>query len=764
VIEPYFCHRFKLLFIINLNKMKKGILLLTTLSTIVLSAQQTQEKKQTSLDSLQKLDEVILKTNVIFGNKYVAKNRTGSAYYISPKELKRFSFTDVNRALRTVPGVNVYEEDGFGLRPNISLRGTSPERSAKITVMEDGILIAPAPYSASSAYYFPTIARMQAVEVLKGSSQVQFGPFTTGGAINMISNQIPESFGGNVRASYGSFNSSQLHALLGDNQGNFGYSVEFLNYGSDGFKDLFRGQDTGFDKNDFVGKFSVDIFPHLKAKQTLELKLQYSDEESNETYLGLSDADFAANPFSRYAGSANDLMKAIHRQVVLTHTVDFSKNFRITTNLYNNYFRRNWYKADFITFNGERESIGTVFGDQTAYADYISLVRGDINSDADDSINLRANNRVYKSRGVQTKLDYHWYVGDVFHDIEVGLRYHYDEEDRFQWIDDYAITNGELSLRTARPAGSNANRISSARAFAGFATYRLKVNNWTFTPGIRYENIDLRRENFGTSDSGRTGANLSVRENQVGVFIPGMGANYKVNNNVSVFGGIHKGFSPPGNQPDQRPEESINYELGTRFSICGLRGELIGFYNDYSNLLGSDLAATGGTGSLDQFNAGEVTINGFEVLLNYDLTNENSKFKLPFTFAYTFTNTEFQNSFGSDDDLWGTVTAGDELPYISKHQFNIGLSLEHEKYELNLNGRFSGQFRTQAGTGDIPANELVDSNFIIDFSAKYHILQGLSITGNIINLLDETYAAARVPAGLRPGHPFGVYAGLQYRF
>jgi Fe(3+) dicitrate transport protein len=734
------------------------------LFSMVLSAQQKDPKAKSSLDSLQKLDEVILKTNVIFGNKYVAQNRTGSAYYISPKELQKFNFTDVNRALRTVPGVNIYEEDGFGLRPNISLRGTSPERSAKITIMEDGVLIAPAPYSASSAYYFPTIARMQAVEVLKGSSQVQYGPFTTGGAINMISTQIPESLSGNVRASYGSFNSTQLHAQLGDNQGNFGYLVEFLNYGSDGFKDLFRGQDTGFDKNDFVGKFRVNIFPHLDIKQTLDLKLQYSDEESNETYLGLTDADFNANPFSRYAGSANDLMKNIHRQIVLTHTVDFTKNIRLTTSAYSNYFRRNWYKADFITVNGARESIGTVFDDPTTFADYIALVRGDVNSDGDDTINLRANNRVYRSQGIQTKFDYHWYAGDVFHDIEVGVRYHYDEEDRFQWIDDYSISNSELTLQNAGVPGTNANRISSARALASYVTYRVKFNNWTLTPGVRYENITLERENFGNSDPGRTGANLSVRENQVDVFIPGVGANYKFNNNVSVFGGVHKGFSPPGNQPDEKPEESINYELGTRFNIGGLRGELIGFYNDYSNLLGSDLAATGGTGSLDQFNAGEVNIQGLELLLNYDFAKPESTVRLPFTFAYTFTDTEFQNSFGSDDDLWGVVTAGDELPYISKHQFNVGFSVEHEKYELNINGRFNGEFRTQAGTGSIPANELVASNFIIDFSGKYHINKNLSVTGNVINLLDEVYAASRVPAGLRPGHPFGAYAGLQYRF
>jgi len=744
--------------------MKKLLLVSISLLSLSLSAQQKDKKQKKSLDSIQKLDEVILRTNVIFGNKYVAQNRTGSAYFVSPKELKKFSFTDINRALRTVPGINIYEEDGFGLRPNISLRGTSPERSAKITIMEDGILIAPAPYSASSAYYFPTIARMQAVEVLKGSSQIQYGPFTTGGAINMISNQILDSFGGSIRASYGSFNSSQIHAIIGDSNKNFGYSVEYLNYSSDGFKDLFNGKNTGFDKNDFVAKFKVNLFPSSRIKQSLEAKFQYSDEESNETYLGLTDADFTANPFNRYAGSSNDLMKNIHRQIVLTHTIDFSKDFRITTNAYNNYFTRNWYKADYITYNGNRQSIGNVFGDPTTYSNYLALAKGDINSDGDDFMNIRANNRTYKARGIQTKFDYHWYKGDVFHDIEIGVRYHYDEEDRFQWIDDYAITNGELALANAGTPGSNANRISSAKALAASATYRLKINNWTFTPGIRYENISLERENFGGSDPLRTGANLSVRENNVDVFIPGVGANYKFNNNASIFGGIHKGFSPPGNQPDEKPEESINYELGTRFGIGNLRGEIVGFYNDYSNLLGSDLAATGGTGSLDQFNAGKVVVNGLELLLNYDFLAKQSSYSLPFTFGYTYTNTEFKNSFGSSADLWGEVTAGDELPYISKHQFNIGISLEHAKFELNLNGRFNGEFRTQAGRGSIPTNELVDSNFILDFSGKYHINKNLSATANVINLFDKVYAASRVPAGLRPGHPFGAYAGLQYKF
>ena len=285
--------------------MKKVVILLLLVLTSVLQAQ-TKKKKAISLDSIQKLDEIIISTSKIFGNKYVAKNRTGSAFYLSAKELQKFSFSDINRALRSVPGVSIYEEDGFGLRPNISLRGTSPERSSKITLMEDGVLIAPAPYSASSAYYFPTIARMEAVEILKGSSQVQYGPFTTGGAINMISSQIPTEFNGKVRASYGSFNSNQLHAKIGNTHGNFGYMVEYLNYGSDGFKTLQSGKNTGFNKNDVVAKMRLNLFPEAEIKHSLEFKFQYADEVGNETYLGLSEDDFNTNPFFRYPSSDND--------------------------------------------------------------------------------------------------------------------------------------------------------------------------------------------------------------------------------------------------------------------------------------------------------------------------------------------------------------------------------------------------------------------------------------------------------------------------
>jgi Fe(3+) dicitrate transport protein len=603
---------------------------------------------------------------------------------------------------------------------------------------------------------------MQAVEILKGSSQVQYGPFTTGGAINMISTKIPDSFNAFLSASYGSFNSGRLHAKVGDSRENFGYMVEYLNFNSDGFKDLDLGGNTGFDKNDLVAKFRLNSSPEATLNQALEFKFQYSDEKSNETYVGLSESDFNNTPFRRYAGTREDEMVNDHLQIAATHILAFNDYFHITTNAYYNGFSRNWYKLDAVSLGGDRRGVAGILANPEASPTYFELITGAQDSPA-DALLVKANNRDYISKGLQTKFDYHWSGEQTYHDIEIGLRYHYDEEDRFQWVDGYRITGGEMSRTTEGRPGTDANRISDARAFASFALYKLKYKELTLTPGIRYENINLGRTNYGSNDVERSGTEVAFRENKAEVWIPGMGFNYNFDR-FSIFGGVHKGFSPPTSMEGEKAEESINLELGSRFNFMGITGEIIGFYNDYSNLLGSDLAATGGTGSLDQFNAGEVDVQGLEVLLNYDFLSASTNLKLPLTFAYTYTDTEFKNSFGSAEDIWGEVTAGDELPYISKHQFNTNLSLEHSTFDINLSARYNGEFRTRAGNGSIPSEELVPSSFVVDVAASYHLNSHASITGNIINLLDETYAVSRVPAGLRPGHPFGAYLGIRLQY
>ena len=722
-----------------------------------------ENENNTQKDSVKNLKEVVISANQIIGSKFEAANKTGSASYISAADLQKFNYTDINRVLRTVTGVNVYEEDGFGLRPNISLRGTSPDRSAKITLMEDNVLIAPAPYSAPAAYYFPSVARMSAVEILKGSSQIQYGPFTTGGTINFVSAPIPTKFSAGFLTDYGSFNTSRTVANVGIANETVGAVVQFLNYNSDGFKNLPSGANTGFDKKDVMAKFRVKSKPTSKIYNALDFKMVYAEEDANETYLGLTEEDFNNSPFMRYAGSEKDNITTKNNQFSVTHTLKTSNYFSVTTTAYRNKFARNWYKLNDVRFGGTTYPIDVILEDPTTNELAFDYLTGAQNS-PNNALRVRANNRGYLAQGVQTKLDFHFLTGEVYHDLEVGVRYHKDSEDRFQWNDSYAMIDGSMVLTTAGTPGTQDNRVAYASALAAHALYKIKYNDLTVTPGIRFETIDLLNKNYGTNDVTRTGINLVENDNHVKVWLPGIGANYRFNNYVSLFGGVHKGFAPPTNTPGTDAENSTNYEIGTRYNYKKFSGEFVVYFNDYKNLLGSDLAASGGSGTLDQFNAGEAHVKGIEFLINYQVLKEESKFKLPITFGYTLTDTEFVNEFASSDGAWGTIEKGDEIPYISKHQFNASIALEHAKFELILGARYSGEFRTVAGQGSIPNENSVPSNTVVDFGSKYKFNKHFSVTGNINNLFDTTYLVSRVPAGLRPGMPFSASIGIAAQF
>jgi len=158
----------------------------------------------------------VIDTVTIIGRAGDVADVPGSAHVVSSKELAELHQSDILKVLRTVPGVYVQEEEGFGLRPNIGIRGSGLDRSSRIALLEDGVLIAPAPYSAPSAYYFPTQRRMNALEVLKGPAAIVVGPRTTGGAINLISTPIPDSFATNIDIRGGAYGTLDAHPPSGE--------------------------------------------------------------------------------------------------------------------------------------------------------------------------------------------------------------------------------------------------------------------------------------------------------------------------------------------------------------------------------------------------------------------------------------------------------------------------------------------------------------------------------------------------------------------
>ena len=722
------------------------------------------QEQQVKSDSIYQLQEVVVSSQQILGSKFKARNRTGSAYYISPEEIRKLGYTDINRMLKAVPGVNMYEEDGFGLRPNISLRGTKAERSERISIMEDGVLAAPAPYSAPAAYYFPNVARMEAIEVLKGSSQVQYGPFTTGGAINLVSTPIPNNFSGKANISYGSKNTFKSHAAIGSNWKHFGYMVEYLRYQSDGFKRYEDYAAEGFKRNDIIAKMVVKTDKVRGVNHALELKFGYAGENSDETYVGLSADDFKKTPFLRYAGSQMDKLKTDHQQWVATYLLTFSNKLKVTTNAYYNYFHRNWYKLNDVRAgitSKEKISVADVLIDPETNIRYFDILTGKTDREG-EALLVRANNRTYRSRGIQTRAEYRFNVKEFFFDLEFGLRYHADEEDRFQWDDSYSMKNKKMVLFMEGIHGTNANRVTSANALASYLLAKLRYNVWTITAGLRYEDIDLLKKDYTKEDLARSGKVRIETPNHARVLIPGIGVHYQLLPAASVFFGVHKGFAPPSAELYQKPESSVNMELGTRVSIGKFKAELIGFYNNYSNMLVSDLAASGGSGTLEQFNVGEARVKGAEFLVQYQPLPHTCSLRLPLQLSYTYTDTEMRNSFESHS--WGNVVRGDEIPYIFKHALNMQLGIEYKWFYANIGARYNSDMRTSPGQGTIAEREKVPANLILDASVNVLVNKYLTLRLNAINLTNRVYLTSRHPAGLRAGHPFGIYAGANVQF
>jgi Fe(3+) dicitrate transport protein len=690
----------------------------------------------------------------IFGSGETVNDVPGSAHMISQAELEKFDFTDIMRTLTTVPGVYVLEEDGYGLRPNIGMRGTGQNRSEKVTIMEDGVLAAPAPYSAPAAYYFPTAGRMQQIEVLKGTSSAMYGPRTTGGVINMLSRTIPkEALAGQVNLSAGEDGFAKAHAYIGGAGKNVSSVVEIFRYQADGFKEVnHTGDDTGFVKNDIMAKMMINSDSDAKYYQELEFKLKYSDENSDETYMGLTDADFKTNPYSRYSASQLDNMDTEHKQWQINHHIKLSDRFNLGTSAYYNEFSRNWYKTSKV--NGKSLSDGAI--DDAAAFDNGSF------SDDEISVDVKANSRAYQSKGLQTVLNADFGA----HQVKFGARYHEDEMDRFQWVDNYTLdTSYEMSLINAGIQGSDSNRIDSAEAIALFVHDEYSVGDFIINAGLRYEDMTISRKDWAKGVIDRNAPLTKDVSNDTEVLLPSLAVTYRVNNDLIIIGGVQKGFAPPapGNDKTEN-EESINYELGFRYNQQAFNGEALVFYSDYENMHGNCTASQGcdedNVGN--QYNAGAVKVSGLEVKTGYEFAA--GALSIPVDLTYTFTTTEFQNSFQSGLDTWGNVLTGDELPYVPENQLQFTVGVVGEQWRSDILVRYVDEMRTAAGQGAIAADQSIDSRTVVDMAAHYNLADNQEITLNIDNLLDKQYIATRTHGSIMAGKPRSLTLGYKYSF
>lgn len=495
-------------------------------------------------------------------------------------------------ALRKVPGVHVREEEGLGLRPNIGIRGLNPNRASAVLLLEDGVPMTIAPYGDNAAYYHPPVNRFSRIEVLKGSGQILFGPRTIGGVINYITPDAPAVPAGNTHFAAGGRDYLLAEASYGGSwSGN-----QLL---------LWALRKQGAGSRDNTGSRLTDL--NLKAGlslgegQMLTLKANHYAERTNATYAGLTEVEYATDP--RWNPFRHDSL-FLHRTGVSGTLRSLIGPVLLTTTAYAHGVSRAWWRqANSSTERpldrgdpacGGMANLSTTCGIQGAPRDYFVW-------------------------GVEPRLMVERQAGIATHTIEVGLRAHFERQER------QTIGAAFPNSRTPGPAGNPGSGITednlrTNQAYAGWIQDRITLGDWTVTPGLRVEGIRYQRTNRLPVDDHPDG--VSGRSALVQM-IPGLGITRQAGA-TTVYAGIHRGFAPPrtedlisnttGGVVELDAELSWNAELGARTDLgTGIQAELTAFRMDFANqIIPANLA--GGSGAT-LTSAGRTLHAGAETML-----------------------------------------------------------------------------------------------------------------------------------------------------
>lgn len=677
---------------------------------------------------------------LIIGSTDEVQNLAGSGAVIDSAQLNTEVSSDINQVLKTVPGVYILEEEGSGLRPNIGIRGATSERSEKITLLEDGVMMAPAPYSAPSAYYFPTALRMDSIEVLKGAPLLRFGPQTTGGIVNLVSTPMPDSAQGSLTVSTGNNSSRDLHVNYGNKVGEWSWLLETVQRDSEGFKEIDRSnRDSGYDISDYVMKLGWQA--QEGPEQSLLFKAQRSMETSNETYLGLTDADFKASPDRRYGLSSIDQMNNDHSSFSVLHKIALNDEMTLSTMVYRNEFARDWFK---LSGGGSYINLANA-GDANAQGILDGTV--DVNG-----LKYKHNNREYYSQGLELNLD--WALG--LHALQIGGRVHEDEVDRFQIVENYNQVSGSLIFDSITQPGSSDNRVGSADAQSLWIQ-----DDWQVTEqlnavlSLRYE--DVESEEVRYSDTNRATI-ASEKSNSDSEWLPGASFTYDINQTWQALAGVHRGFSPlsAGSADNLEPEISTNWELGARFKQDTLFAEVIGFYSDFSSKLencsvGKPCSNGDTSGS---FKTSEAVIQGFE--MQAGTTFNFDAFKLPVALSYTYTQAE-----NTADNSVSGAQDGDRLKDVPENIASLRVGLEQGTWNNYIVAKYIDEMCVTNGcnrSGD--ALEKTEDLFVVDVISRYALNESTETFIKFENLFDTQKIVSRTPDGARPNKPLTLTVGM----
>ena len=668
------------------------------------------------------------------------KKLTGTMSKLEPDTVDLIKPVGTQELLEFIPGINGYADDGFGnSRLSIGIRGLNPRRSARVLILEDGVPIQPAVYIYPNAYYNPPADRIDAVEVIKGSAAVRYGPQTMGGVINYTTRRPDGTRGiGNLitvgnNGYYSAF--SEIRGI--GNPDKVSSDIQLLYKHGDGFRD-----NNTF--NQVNG--TVKTLFQLNRNKTLYVKLNGNYENSNATYTGLTEYTFQNDP--NFNPKEDDNFKVLRSALDVIYTNKITNNLVSNTTVYTSVFDRRWWREDDIFVRPDALESGNLT--PVPYFQTGDLVR--IGNGKSNFGILRT----FYVGGIEQNYTFKHNIGVNSSRAEIGGRVHWE-----RFIDDKKIGDAPDARDGVYYSGTPGSTDDPAKilgqshhyetfALALFAKEYIELQNLTLTFGTRFEVFKQDRVDR------LRGSVLADKVSSV--LLPGIGLNYQIGQ-LNLFGGIHRGYTAPSSGAlkitnfgqnvgagglDLEPEKSWNMELGFRSWARGVTIESAGFFITVEGLV----AAGRGTAFK---NLGRVNLSGIENSIRLGVSEFVSI--LPdLNFTWTYLHTEIVDGIVKSATIAGNVDVvlnGNELPYAPQHTFTVGLA-KHIGNVLRIRAdmRFIDEVYTDFENIQITKNRgdtgPIPSYAIVNASVNYQLGKQWQLFFTAKNIFDKAYIGSRL--------------------
>ncbi|WP_298692708.1 TonB-dependent receptor [uncultured Sulfuricurvum sp.] len=576
------------------------------------------------------------------------QTEVSSTASISGETVDEAHIENLQQVLQAIPGITTEIKTGDTLK--IHIRGVENQRymgeKPGVAVVIDGVPV----FERTGAVNID-LDNIASIKVIKGGASYLFGDDALAGAV-IITTKKGAINRSSVASEFGSFGYRKLLAETSFAKDSFNGRLQISERKSDGY----------WKDSDYLARYAngkLQYYIDDTSDLTFGIEASHREKDSHGTVEGITQA--INDPTSQEGRDYTRMYDVDLLKLFLTYSKDFGNNSNLLVNIYH-------------------------YGDNTEFV---------------------SSPQKYSSTGAVVTADDAYTTGNDYHQVQRGLKSEYRSSgENFAYLFGADVRNNVYENKTAYLVDFKTSAFSPTVYTAGTPTGDNKTTEEVYAPYLEVKvpltdattlTLNGRYDNIQLDYDDRLNA-LSLQKD-FNVYSHRIGLTHNLNDSTTLFVSRSTGFRAPSidqlfngtisldskvlNNPDLKPEQAVNYDLGARGNFSAFNNtfayETTLFLLDRKNYIMSSIGqytAATATNPQKYENIGGMRSRGLELSLQSD-----AKKTFSFDLAYTYLDayfTQYDNFYlGLGSPYLPSYTQvhydlkGNTVPRTSRHTLNL---------------------------------------------------------------------------------------------